>query len=67
VRALRGISLDIPQGMFGLLGPNGAGKSTLMKILATLLDPDSGTATLDGLDLMANKDATRRMLGDGDI
>jgi ABC-type multidrug transport system ATPase subunit len=63
VRALRGISLDIPQGMFGLLGPNGAGKSTLMKILATLLDPDSGTANLDGLDLVTNKDATRRMLG----
>lgn len=63
VRALRGISLDIPPGMFGLIGPNGAGKSTLMKILATLLDPDTGTATLDGLDLMANKDATRRMLG----
>jgi ABC-2 type transport system ATP-binding protein len=63
VRALRGVSLEIPPGMFGLLGPNGAGKSTLMKILATLLDPDTGTATLDGLDLIANKDATRRLLG----
>lgn len=63
VRALRGISLEIAPGMFGLLGPNGAGKSTLMKILATLLDPDTGTATLDGLDLIANKDATRRLLG----
>ena len=63
VRALRGVTLDIPPGMFGLLGPNGAGKSTLMKILATLLDPDSGTATLDGLDLIAEKDSTRRMLG----
>jgi ABC-type Fe3+/spermidine/putrescine transport system ATPase subunit len=63
LRALRGISLDIPPGMFGLLGPNGAGKSTLMKILATLLDPDSGSANLDGLDLVANKDATRRLLG----
>jgi len=63
VRALRGVSLDIPPGMFGLIGPNGAGKSTFMKILATLLDPDTGTATLDGLDLIANKDATRRLLG----
>ena len=63
VRALRGVSLDIPTGMFGLVGPNGAGKSTLMKILATLLDPDSGSAHLDSLDLIANKDATRRLLG----
>jgi ABC-2 type transport system ATP-binding protein len=63
VRALRGVSLDIPPGMFGLIGPNGAGKSTLMKILATLLDPDTGSATLDGLDLIANKDQTRRLLG----
>ncbi|MGA2095525.1 MAG: ABC transporter ATP-binding protein [Candidatus Acidiferrum sp.] len=63
VRALRDVSLDIAPGMFGLLGPNGAGKSTFMKILATLLDPDTGTATLDGLDLIADKDATRRLLG----
>lgn len=63
VRALRGVSLTIPPGMFGLIGPNGAGKSTLMKILATLLDPDSGSASLDGLDLIAQKDATRRLLG----
>lgn len=63
VRALRGVSLDIPPGMFGLIGPNGAGKSTLMKILATLLDPDSGSASLDGLDLIVEKDATRRLLG----
>jgi ABC-2 type transport system ATP-binding protein len=63
VRALRGVSLDIQPGMFGLLGPNGAGKSTLMKILATLLDPDTGSATLDGLDLVGDKDGTRRVLG----
>jgi ABC-2 type transport system ATP-binding protein len=63
VRALRGVSLDIPPGMFGLIGPNGAGKSTFMKILATLLDPDTGSATLDGLDLIADKDGTRRVLG----
>lgn len=63
VRALRGVSLDIAPGMFGLLGPNGAGKSTLMKVLATLLDPDEGTATLDGVDLLKDKDHTRRIVG----
>ena len=63
VRALRGISLEIPQGMFGLLGPNGAGKSTLMKILATLLEPDAGSARLDNLDLVTQKDETRKILG----
>ena len=63
VRALRGISLSIPPGMFGLLGPNGAGKSTFMKILATLLEPDSGSAHLGDLDLIADKSAARRLLG----
>jgi ABC-2 type transport system ATP-binding protein len=41
IQALKGISLDIPPGVFGLLGPNGAGKTTLMKILATLLEPEA--------------------------
>ena len=63
VRALRGVSLEIPNGMFGLLGPNGAGKSTLMKILATLLEPDAGTAQLNGLNLVQQKDETRKILG----
>src|SRR5271167_651247 len=63
VQALRDVSLTIPAGMFGLLGPNGAGKSTLMRTLATLQEPDTGTATLDGLDLIRDKDATRRILG----
>src|ERR1051326_1591699 len=63
IQALQGIDLEIPAGMFGLLGPNGAGKTTLMKILATLLEPDEGSARLNGTDLIADKAATRRMLG----
>lgn len=63
VTALNGINLDIPAGMFGLLGPNGAGKTTLMKILATLLEADAGTALLDGVDLLKRPRATRRLLG----
>jgi len=63
VQALKDVSLNIPSGMFGLLGPNGAGKTTLMKILSTLLDPDSGTAEMNGIDLIADKAATRKMLG----
>jgi ABC-type multidrug transport system ATPase subunit len=63
VHALKGISLEIPHGMFGLLGPNGAGKTTLMKILATLLEPDSGAAEMNGLDLLERKAETRKILG----
>ncbi len=63
VHALRGVSLDIPKGMFGLLGPNGAGKSTLMRTLATLQDADSGSARLGTLDLLADKSSARRLLG----
>jgi ABC-type multidrug transport system ATPase subunit len=63
VRALNGIDLDVPAGMFGLLGPNGAGKTTLMKILATLLAPDGGSAGLNGIDLVVQKGRARRALG----
>lgn len=63
VQALKGISLEIPAGMFGLLGPNGAGKTTLMKVVATLLEPDSGTAEMNGVDLISRKDLARQMLG----
>jgi ABC-2 type transport system ATP-binding protein len=62
-QALQDVSLTIPQGMFGLLGPNGAGKSTLMRTLATLQEADSGRATLDGIDVLREKDEVRRLLG----
>ena len=63
VHALRDVSLTIPAGMYGLLGPNGAGKSTLMRILATLQEADSGSATLGEIDVLRDKDAVRRTLG----
>ncbi len=62
-RALDNVSLNIPRGMFGLLGQNGAGKSTFMRTLATLQEADSGSAHLDGLDVLREKDAVRRILG----
>ncbi len=49
--------------MFGLLGPNGAGKSTLMRTLATLQEADSGSARLDGIDVLRQKDEVRKLLG----
>ena len=63
VQALKNVSLQIPNGMFGLLGPNGAGKSTLMRTIATLQDPDSGSIVLNGLDILKDKPAARRTLG----
>ena len=63
IRALDGVSLQIPNGMFGLLGPNGAGKSTLMRILATLTPPDSGLVTFDGQDTRTETAWLRSRLG----
>ena len=63
VQALKNVSLQIPNGMFGLLGPNGAGKSTLMRTIATLQDPDTGSIVLNGLDVLKDKPAARRTLG----
>lgn len=63
VQALKSISLEIPRGMFGLLGPNGAGKSSLMRTIATLQDPDAGSIHLGDRDLLADKTATRKILG----
>jgi ABC-type multidrug transport system ATPase subunit len=63
VQALAGVTLDIPNGMFGLLGPNGAGKSTLMRTLATLQEADTGTVRLGEIDVLRDKDTVRRILG----
>ena len=64
VKALDGLTFAVPTGtIFGLLGPNGAGKSTTMKILTTLSRPDSGQASVAGLDVLANPDAVRRVIG----
>lgn len=63
VTALNGIDLDAAPGMFGLLGPNGAGKSTFMKILAGLLEPTSGSVTLDGVDVLKDPKSLWPRLG----
>jgi ABC-type multidrug transport system ATPase subunit len=63
VKALDNVSLTIPCGMYGLLGPNGAGKSTLMRIVATLLEPDTGAVSMGDIDVLKQKDEVRRRLG----
>ena len=63
-QALRGVSFDVRQGeIFGLIGPDGAGKSTLFRILTTLLLPDSGTAQVDGYDVVTEYKGIRRHIG----
>lgn len=62
--ALKGISFEVPQGeIFGIIGPDGAGKTTLFRILTTLLIPDSGTATVDGDDIIKNYKSIRKKVG----
>jgi ABC-2 type transport system ATP-binding protein len=63
VHAMQDIHLDVPRGMFGLLGPNGAGKSSLMRTIATLQQPDCGSITFNGIDILRDKTALRRTLG----
>ncbi len=63
VRAIDQVSLEIPRGMFGLLGPNGAGKSTLMRCIATLQTPTSGKIRFDDIDVIAEPEKLRRVLG----
>ncbi len=63
VKALDNVSLEIENGMFGLLGPNGAGKSTLMRTLATLQEADSGSASLNEIDILNQPEELRKTLG----
>ena len=63
VKALDGVSLEIPKGLFGLLGPNGAGKSSLMRTIATLQPADAGSISFDGIDVLADPNALRYRLG----
>lgn len=60
--ALNSLDLVIPNGMFGILGRNGSGKSTLMNIIATILQPSKGTATINGIEIK-NSQKIRQMIG----
>jgi ABC-2 type transport system ATP-binding protein len=64
VRALDGLDLEVEHGtVLGLLGPNGAGKTTVVRVLTTLLRPDSGSVTIAGIDALAQPDEVRRVIG----
>ena len=64
VIALDGLSLEVEQGtVFGLLGPNGAGKTTTVRVLTTLLSPDSGSAIVDGVDVLKDPVHAREIMG----
>src|SRR5689334_20742343 len=64
VRALDGLDLVVAEGtVLGLLGPNGAGKTTTVRVLATLLRPDSGRASVAGLDVVAQAQQLRSVIG----
>jgi len=64
IRAVDGVGFEAQDGRItGLLGPNGAGKSTTLRILYTVLRPDSGTASIDGIDVLQDPIATRRAIG----
>ncbi|MGW3626814.1 ATP-binding cassette domain-containing protein [Streptomyces sp. NPDC000880] len=64
VRALDGVDLDVPEGtVLGLLGPNGAGKTTAVRVLTTLLQPDSGKAVVAGIDVLKHPNEVRRSIG----
>ena len=63
-RALDGVTLRVPTGqVFGLLGPNGSGKTTMVRILSTVLLPTSGTATVNGIDVVRHPGRVRKVIG----
>src|SRR5919112_2196901 len=64
VEAVRGVDLSVHEGeIFGFLGPNGAGKTTTLRMLATLIEPDGGSATIAGADLRRDPGEVRRRIG----
>ncbi|WP_433117689.1 ATP-binding cassette domain-containing protein [Micromonospora sp. CA-246542] len=64
VDAVRGVNLEVAEGeIFGFLGPNGAGKTTTLRMLATLIEPDGGEATIAGADLRKDPAEVRRRIG----
>jgi ABC-2 type transport system ATP-binding protein len=64
VTALDGVDLEVKRGsIYGLLGPNGAGKTTLIRVLSTLLDPVEGSASVAGIDILANHALARTKIG----
>jgi multidrug efflux pump subunit AcrB/ABC-type multidrug transport system ATPase subunit len=62
-KALKGVSFEIENGMFGLLGPNGAGKSTLMRIICGILEPSYGQITINGFDIREKREELQGLIG----
>jgi multidrug efflux pump subunit AcrB/ABC-type multidrug transport system ATPase subunit len=62
-KALKGVSFEIENGMFGLLGPNGAGKSTLMRIICGILEPSYGQITINGIDTKEKREELQGLIG----
>jgi len=64
IRALDGLSLDVSEGtVLGVLGPNGAGKTTTVRVLSTLITPDSGNAQVAGIDVIKHPEKVREVIG----